>query len=222
MNAFEFNKIAGAILFALLVLFGTRTATNLIFATHAPEKPGFEVDVTETAGGAKEEAKKEKQVPLANLLAEADAGKGERIAKKCAACHTFEKGGANKIGPNLYGVLGREVAAVDGFAYSGALKDKGGNWDYETINQFIADPKGYISGTKMAFPGVKQAGQRADLLLYLREQSDNPPPLPEPVAQAEPEAAQGSEGAAPAAETPAGTAPEGQETPAEPKASQGG
>lgn len=240
MDAFELNKIAGAVLFALLVIFGTRTATNIIFTAHAPEKPGFEVEIAETEGGTQEGAAEEAQVPLANLLAQADAGKGESVAKKCQQCHTFEAGGANKIGPNLHNVVGRELGAVDGFAYSGALKEKGGTWDYEALSQFIADPKGFISGTKMAFPGIKRADQRADLLLYLRQQGDSPPPLPEPVAQAKPEAPAGQEGAPSAesnapgadsgekappaqdAETPAEKAPESQSGPAEPKPQQGG
>ena len=122
MDAFELNKIAGAILFALLVIFGTKTATNLIFKAEKPEKPGFEVEVAEATGEKGGEQKEEQAVPLGKLLAEASAEKGASVAKKCTACHTFDKGGANKIGPNLYGVVGRALGAVDGFAYSGALK----------------------------------------------------------------------------------------------------
>lgn len=188
MDAFELNKIAGGVLFALLVLFGTKTATNLIFKAHHPEKPGFEVEISESESGGAEE-KEEKAVPLPTLLASASADKGASVAKKCAACHTFEKGGANKIGPNLYGIVGRALGTVDGFAYSGALKDKGGNWDFEALNAFVTKPKDFIPGTKMAFPGIKKPDQRADLLLYLREQADSPAPLPEaPAAEAAPAA----------------------------------
>lgn len=178
MDAFELNKIAGAVLFALLIIFGTKTATNIIFKAPKPEKPGFEVEIAETSTGGDAAEKAEPAVPLATLLAEASADKGKSIAKKCTACHTFDKGGANKIGPNLYGIVGRALGTVDGFAYSGALKEKGGNWDYEALSAFVAKPKDFIPGTKMAFPGIKKGNQRADLILYLREQGDDKPPLP--------------------------------------------
>ena len=185
MDSFELNKIAGAVLFALLILFGTKTATDLFFRAHAPEKPGYDVAVTEGgAGDAAGEAEKE-EVALAVLLSEGDAAKGEKVAKKCTACHTFDKGGANRIGPNLYGILGRDLGTVDGFAYSPALKGKGGNWGYDELNEFIANPKGFINGTKMAFAGIKRPNQRADLILYLRQQGDDQPALPEPEAKAE-------------------------------------
>jgi len=217
MDAFELNKFAGAALFALLILFGTKTATNIIFKAHHPEKPGFEVEIAETSSGEAE--KEEAAVPLAKLLAEASAEKGASIAKKCSACHTFDKGGANKIGPNLHGILGRPLGSVDGFAYSAALKEKGGNWDYESINHFVTKPKEFIPGTKMAFPGIKKGDQRADLILYLREQGDDKPPLPAaPAAEASPAApAKDAEPAAPATEA-APAAPAADAAPAAPPA----
>ncbi len=190
MDTFELNKLAGAVLFALLILFGAKTATDLFFRAHAPETPGYVVAVTEGGGEQAAQAEPEEELDLAVLLASADVGKGERQAKKCTACHTFEQGGANRIGPNLYGMIGRELGAVDGFAYSTALKAKGGTWDYEALDAFIANPKGFISGTKMAFAGIKRPDQRADLILYLREYGDEKPPLPEakPKEEAQPEA----------------------------------
>lgn len=184
MDTFEINKIIGAILFALLVIFGTRTVTDIIFAPPKPEKPGYEVAIVEEDHGAKKEEKKA-EVPLATLLKQADAGKGQAVAKKCTACHSFDQGGPNKVGPNLYGIIGRTKASHEGFAYSDALKSKGGTWSYEDLDAFLENPKGYTPGTKMAFAGIKRSDQRADLILYLRSLGGNPPPLPEPQAAAQ-------------------------------------
>lgn len=203
MDSFELNKIAGAVLFALLILFGTRTASDIIFAAPAPEKPGYEVEVAEDGAPAPKAEEAKEEISLAALLAEGDAGKGESVAKKCAACHTFDDGGKNKIGPNLHGIVGAALAAVDGFKYSDALKSKGGDWDYEALDGFIAKPKEWAPGTKMAFAGIRSAKQRADLILYLRSLGGNPPPLPEaaPAAAEQPAAAE----APAAAEQPATT-----------------
>ena len=215
MDSFEINKIAGAVLLALLVLFGTKTMSNIMFRVHKPEKPGYEVAVAETKGHGASKAEAAKQVPLATLLAQASAGKGKAVAKKCAACHTFNEGGANKIGPNLYGILGRPRGSASGFAYSAAMKAKGGSWDYDSLNQFITSPKTFIKGTKMAFAGIKKESQRADLILFLREQGANKPPLPEAKAEmksemkaeAKPEApAETKTAATPAPEKPAAMA----------------
>ena len=205
MDAFEFNKFAAAILLALLVIFGGKTMSNIVFKAHKPEKPGYEIEVADAPDYGADKAADAPQVPFANLLAKASAEKGKGVAKKCAACHTFNQGGANKIGPNLYGTLGRALGSAGGFAYSGALKAKGGTWDYDTLNQFLASPKGYIKGTKMAFAGVKKDDQRADLILYLREQGDNKPPLPEAKSEAAPEP---KVAAKPALEKPAMPEPE--------------
>lgn len=178
MDSFEINKIAGAVLLAMLVLFGTKTMSNIMFKIHKPEKPGYEIEVASAPDHGAEKAAEVKQVPFADLLAQASAEKGSKVAKKCAACHTFDQGGKNKIGPNLYGIMGRTSGTSDGFAFSEAIKTKAITWDYETLNQFLASPKKYIKGTKMAFAGVKKDKQRADLILYLREQGDNKPPLP--------------------------------------------
>lgn len=183
MDSFELNKMAGAVLFALLVLFGARTISDIIFAPHKPEKPGYEVavpDHADTDAGKGDDGKD--AVPLAVLLAGGSAEKGQSAAKKCAACHTFDSGGANKIGPNLHGIVGRALASVDGFSFSDALKNKGGSWGYAELDAFLANPKAAVPGTKMAFAGVKKAQERADVILYLRSLGGSPPPLPEPPA----------------------------------------
>ena len=178
MDSFEFNKIAGAVLFAALVIFGTKTMSDIIFASHAPEKPGFVVAVATEAGGTAPAAKAEPAVPLAELLKAASIEAGQRVAKKCAACHSFGKGGANKVGPHLYDIVGRTLGAVDGFAYSGALRQMGGDWGYDALDAFIKKPKSWLPGTKMAFAGIRKPEQRANLIAYLRSLSEAPKPLP--------------------------------------------
>jgi cytochrome c len=211
MDAFELNKISGAVLLALLVMFGARATSNVLFKVHQPEKPGYMVEVPDAPEHGSSKTAEAPQVPFATLLASASAEKGMGVAKRCSACHSFDKGGKNKIGPNIYGVLGSKLGAVDGFAYSGALKAKGGTWDYEALNQFLANPKAFIPGTKMSFAGIKRDGQRADLVLYLRQQGDNKPPLPEVMEKVAPEAAaseaKASEKAAPEPAEPAAEAP---------------
>ncbi len=198
MNAYRFNQIAMAVLGALLLFFGARTIINIAFEEHE-EKPGYEVPGTE-AGKPGEQ--KPAGSDLAALLAKADAAHGAEVAKKCGLCHNFDKGGPNMIGPNLYGVLGRKVASHEGYDYSDALKAKGGNWDYESINKMITNPNEYVPGTKMAiFPGLPDAKDRADVLAFLRTKNDNPPPLPEVKPAETP--APGGEATTPAA--PAGS-----------------
>jgi cytochrome c len=117
---------------------------------------------------------------VAPLLAKASAENGQAIAKKCMACHDFTKGGPNKVGPNLWGIVGNKVAHLgDGFAYSDAMKNHGGTWDYDNLNDFIAHPNVHIKGTKMAFAGLKKPEERADVLAWLRQQADSPVPLPQ-------------------------------------------
>jgi cytochrome c len=181
MDYYRLNQVAMAVLGALLLFFGAKTIIHIAF--EEPEgKPGYD---TGTEPGKKPEGEKPGG-GLAALLAAADAKHGADVAKKCGICHNFEKGGPNMIGPNLYGVLGRKVASYEGYEYSDALKAKAaelGNWDYEKINAMITNPTEFVPGTKMAlFPGLPDAKERADLLVFLRTQNDNPPPLPEVAA----------------------------------------
>jgi cytochrome c len=186
MKYYRLNQIAMAVLGALLLFFGAKTIINIAYEEHEPEKPGLEVAGTEEKPGGGE-AQPGGGAELATLLASANPEKGAEIAKKCAVCHSFDKGGPNMIGPNLYGVLGRKIASHEGYEYSDALKAKSGeDWTYENINHMIENPNAFAPGTKMAlFPGLPDAKQRADVLAFLRTKNDNPPPLPEVTATEE-------------------------------------
>jgi len=145
-----------------------------------PAKAGFEVaEMKEgAAGAATPEAAPVADPPVAELLKKADLDNGNKLTKPCLACHSFDKGGPNKVGPALWGVVGRKEGAVDGFAYSEAMKGMGGNWDYAALYKFLANPKAAVVGTKMGFAGYPKFSDRADLIAYLRTLSDSPVPLP--------------------------------------------
>ena len=177
MDSFELNKILGALLFSCLCLLSLNIAAGAVFAPHKPAKPGFEVAVQEgPAKGAGQQAAPDE--PIEKLLASAAVDKGEASSKKCAACHTFGKGEPNRVGPNLYGVVGRERGSHAGFNYSAAMKGKPGKWTVEDLNAFLQNPKGFIPGTTMGFAGVPRGSERADVIAYLNSKSDSPAPLP--------------------------------------------
>jgi cytochrome c len=178
MDSFELNKILGAILGTCLGLLTINIAAGAIFAPVKPAKPGYEIAVPEQKPGGGAAPAQEQQQPIEQLLANADPGRGENSAKKCAACHTFNKGGRPLVGPNLWGVVGRPKASEPGFNYSAAEKAMGGNWTIDDLNKFIANPKGYIPGTNMTFAGIPRGSERADIIAYLNTLSDNPAPLP--------------------------------------------
>jgi len=182
MDSFTLNKIAGATLFTLLMVLALRSVTDLLYATHPPEKLGYPVQIA-AVEPAKTTAPKEpvKAVSITTLLGSADVAKGQNVAKKCRGCHTFEQGGRNGIGPNLYNIVGRKMAAATGYSYSNAIKamgSEGKTWGYEDLASFVLSPKKLISGTKMVFPGLKKATDRANLIGYLRSLSSSPVPLP--------------------------------------------
>ena len=178
MDSFEINKVLGAILFTCLVMLALNIAAGAVFAPSKPEKPGFDIAVQEQpAQGAKPEAAAPAE-PIEKLLASASVEKGEQAAKKCAACHTFTKGGPNRVGPNLWGIVNRPKASEAGFAYSDALKSKGGNWTIDDLSAFLISPRGYAPGTKMTFVGLPKGSERADVIAYLNSLADNPAPLP--------------------------------------------
>jgi cytochrome c len=184
MDGFEVNKILGAILGTCLFTLSLNIIAGGIFTPKAPAKPGYEIAVPDTpAGGA--QAAVPPAEPIANRLASADLKKGELAAKKCVACHSFEKGGANKVGPNLYNVVGGPKAHAQGFSYSAGMKQAGGNWDVESLDKFLANPKAEVKNTSMTFVGIRRPDERADVIAYLNSLSDSPKPLPKPDAGAQ-------------------------------------
>jgi cytochrome c len=180
MDGFEFNKVAGAVLSALLVIFGGRTLVDIALREHPPEKPGWALPITEPASAAttKEAAPFDAKQVL-GLIPKANADAGHDVFKRCTQCHTPQKGGPNLVGPNLWGVVGREVGKHAGFPYSEAMKTHGGSWTWDQLANYIHDPKAAVPGNKMAFPGIKDNAQLADLLAYLQKLNDNPPALPQ-------------------------------------------
>jgi cytochrome c len=186
MDSFEINKILGAVLFTCLVVLALNIAAGAMFSPAKPAKPGYEVAVVEhPAEGAKPEASATVE-PIEKLLANAAVDKGEQSAKKCAACHTFTKGGPNRIGPNLWGIVNRPKGSEAGFAYSDAIKKLGGNWTIDDLNQFLANPRTFAPGTKMTFVGLPKGTERADVIAYLNSLADNPAPLPKAAENAAP------------------------------------
>jgi len=185
----KFNTIAGWVLFAGIVALGGTIAAHELFGSERPETMGYPIEgvVLEGEAGGGEAEK-----PIEFYLASADPAKGEQVFKKCAACHNADKGGANALGPNLWGVLGKPHGHVPGFAYTDALKSKPGVWDWNSLSEWLANPKKYAPGTKMTFAGLSNPEDRANVIAFLNAHSDAPLPLPAaPAATADPEAQAG-------------------------------
>jgi cytochrome c len=176
------NTINGWVLFAGIVALGASIVTGEIFHSERPEKMGYPIEGVEVEGEGGAAAEQ----PIAVYLASADAAKGEQVFKKCVACHNADPGGANALGPALFGVMGRPVASHAGFAYSPALKEAGGSWDWEKMSAWLANPKKFAPGNKMTFPGLSNPEDRANVLAFLNSRGSNLPlpAAPAPTAEA--------------------------------------
>ena len=179
MDSFELNKIIAAILMVALLVIGIGKLSDIIFYVEKPKKPGYAVDIEQavTTSTTSSESVEEK-IDIAALMAMGDLAVGEKVFKKCAACHSIVKGGKNNIGPALYNVVGRQTGVVNDYKYSKALSGYGKEWTFEELNGYLIKPAKWIKGTKMAFAGLRKEKDRASVILYLNQNSDNPLPLP--------------------------------------------
>ncbi|MBW3097768.1 c-type cytochrome [Pseudohoeflea coraliihabitans] len=215
MNSSYLNAAAGAFLGVVFVVMTLSIVSEGLFHSEAPEQAGFAIVADESAGSGDAAPAEEGLPEIAPLMASADPAAGENVFKKCAACHTVDPSGTNKVGPGLYNVVGAEIAAHEGFNYSSALQEyaEGRQWDYEHLNRFLFAPKKEVRGTAMGFAGLKKEEDRANVIAYLREQSDSPAPLPSPEeAAADDDAAADDEAAAGDEETVAGDEAASEET----------
>ncbi|HYM17111.1 MAG TPA: cytochrome c family protein [Micropepsaceae bacterium] len=181
MDSFEWNKIIGAVLGTILFVLVVHVSSQAVYYVPPPAKPGYAVPGVQAKTEAPAPAAAPAAEPppdFATAIPAADAMAGSMIAERCAACHDWSKGGPNKIGPNLYGVVGRQRASQPGFEYSPAMKMKGGTWTYDDLFQFLRQPATFVPGTKMTFAGLPKASDRLDVIAFLRTQADMPAPLP--------------------------------------------
>ena len=177
----RFNTIAGWVLFAGIVALGSSIVAGELFHSERPEKMGYPIEGVAQEGEGSAAAEQ----PIAVYLAQADANKGSQVFNKCAACHNATRGGPNQLGPNLWGVLGEPIGQGRGFPFSDALAKKGGNWNWDSLSQWLASPKAFAPGTKMTFAGISNPQDRANIIAYLNQQGDHPLPLPKAPAAAD-------------------------------------
>ena len=178
MDSFEINKIIAAILLVALLVIGIGKFSNVIFYVDKPKTPGYSIEVEQVSSTSTAVDKVEEKIDIASLMAMGDVNDGEKIFKKCVACHSILKGGKNKIGPALYNVVGRKVGSVTDYKYSKALSSYEKEWTFEELNGFLIKPSKWIKGTKMAYAGLRKEKDRASIIKYLNQNSDSPLPLP--------------------------------------------
>ena len=179
MDSFEINKIVAAVLMVALLVIGIGKLSDVIFHVEKPKKPGYAVEVEEvTTVSTSTKASVEEKVDIAALMAMGDVTIGEKVFKKCAACHSIVKGGKNNIGPALYNVVGRKTGVVSDYKYSKALASYDKEWTFEELNGYLIKPAKWVKGTKMAFAGLRKEKDRASVIKYLNQNSDSPLPLP--------------------------------------------
>ena len=180
MDSFELNKIVAAVLMVALLVIGIGKLADVIFYVEKPKTPGYVIEVEQAVATSteKDSVSNEEKVDINALMAMGDIATGEKVFKKCAACHSIVKGGKNNIGPALYNVVGRQIGSVSDYKYSKALSEYGKEWSFEELNGYLIKPAKWIKGTKMAFAGLRKEKDRASVIMYLNQNSDNPLPLP--------------------------------------------
>ena len=179
MDSFELNKIIAAVLMVALLVIGIGKISDVVFHVEKPKIPGYVIEVEDTVEASTAAAEvTEVKVDITTLMAMGDITSGEKIFKKCAACHSIIKGGKNNIGPALYNVVGRKIGGVADYKYSKALATYDKEWNFEELNGFLIKPAKWIKGTKMAYAGLRKEKDRASVIMYLNQNSDNPKPLP--------------------------------------------
>ena len=179
MDSFEINKVIAAILMVALLIIGIGKISDIVFHVEKPKTPGYVVEVEQVAISSASEVKKSEEIiDIAALMGLGEISHGEKVFKKCAACHSIVKGGKNNIGPALYNVVGRKIGVINDYKYSKALSSYGKEWTFEELNGYLTKPAKWIKGTKMAFAGLRKEKDRASIIKYLNQNSDNPLPLP--------------------------------------------
>jgi cytochrome c len=179
MDSFELNKIIAAVLLTVLIIIGIGKFTNAIFHVEKPKESAYKIEGLEVASSSSEtETKVVEAVDIKVLLAMGDLGHGEKVFKKCSACHQIASGGKNMIGPNLWSVIGRTAGSVSDYKYSKAMVAYGKEWTFEEMNSYLIKPQAYVKGTKMAFAGLRKEKDRASVILFMNSKSNSPKTLP--------------------------------------------